>query len=277
MFKVIASDLDDTLLNGASELTPRTIRAIRHAMDRGAKFVIASGRMAESTLPFAKAIGVNAPAVIYNGGAVWDPRDGRILSAHTIPAGRAREICRKAEDLGLYIQAFPGKGYFYEAYTPYSALYETAIRVRGQAVGKPLSGWLTEGVLKLLIIGEKEETQHNIDLLSQTFPDVSFMMSRPNYIEIVSRGVDKACALRETLRLLGVSEAECIAFGDAQNDLSMLKEAGRGYCVRNASEGVRAQCSWHCASNREDGPAQIIEQLLAEGLLGGGDAVGTGN
>ena len=117
------------------------------------------------------------------------------------------------------------------------------IKVPCGIVGKPMSQWITTGQVKLLMIGEKEDTQARIDLFSKAFPGVSFMMSRPNYIEIVARGVDKRFALEKTLESLGVTAEQCLAFGDGQNDVSMLNFVGAGYCVKNASQGVQDQLS----------------------------------
>ena len=97
---------------------------------------------------------------------------------------------------------------------------------------------------------------------------MSFMMSRPNYIEIVARGVDKRFALEKTLESLGVTAEQCLAFGDGQNDVSMLNFVGAGYCVKNASQGVQDKCRFFAPANTQDGPAQIIEEMLDKGLLG---------
>lgn len=269
MYRLIASDLDDTLLNAAGIIAPRTRRALRRAMDAGVLVVLASGRMLESAAPFAKELQVNAPLILYNGAMVYDPKAGRALEKRTIPTEAARGICRMAEEMGIYMQAYPGEGYFAAARTKYTGLYEDSIKVICEIAGAPLSKWISSPQVKLLAIGEKENTLPNIDKFRAAFPEVSFMMSRPNYIEIVARGVDKKDALEKTLIDLGVAPDEVLAFGDGQNDVSMLNFAGLGYCVENASEGVRAQCGNICPANTQDGCAIIIERLLDAGALKG--------
>lgn len=261
--------MDDTLLNADGVLTPRTKRALTRAMAAGVYVVLASGRMLESTLPFANELSVNAPIIIYNGAMVYDVPKNRALNTRTIPEETARGICKMAEERGIYVQTYPGEGYFAAARTPYTAQYENSIRVKCEITGAPLSAWISSTQVKLLIIGKKEETLQNIELFRAAFPTVSFMMSRPNYIEIVAKGVDKKDALEKTIRSLGIAREEVLAFGDGQNDVSMLNYAGLGYCVENATENVRAQVTRFAPANTRDGCAVIIERMLDAGELKG--------
>ena len=270
MYRLIASDMDDTLLDGAGKLTKRTVDALRRAMDAGVYVVLASGRMLESARPFAEQIGVNAPMVLYNGAMVYDLAAQATVSSRFIPYETAKAICEKAEAEDIYVQVYPGEGYFAREHTKYTDLYEASIKVECGITGTPLSQWITGGQVKMLFIGEKEDTAGRIARFSEAFPDVSFMMSRPNYVEIVPKNVDKRYALEETIRHLGVKPEECVAFGDGQNDVSMLKYVGAGYCVENASQGVKDQCELFAPSNAEDGCARMIERLLDEGKLGKG-------
>lgn len=85
MIRLIATDLDATLLGGNSELTPRTVRAVRQAMEAGARFVIASGRMYETARPFAEQLETNAPMIAFNGAMACDWRTGAPLFTTDIP------------------------------------------------------------------------------------------------------------------------------------------------------------------------------------------------
>lgn len=268
LYKLIAADMDDTLLNPQGKLSPRTLSALKRAMDAGAYMVLASGRMLEAMRKFADEAQVNAPVILYNGGMVYDLKKQAAISRLEIPCETAKAICRMAEDQGIYIQAYPGEGYFAAEHTKYTDLYENHIKVPCGITGKKLSEWITTGQVKMLMIGEIEDTMGYVERFSKAFPEVSFMKSRPNYVEIVAKNVDKRFALEATLNSLGVKKEECLVFGDGQNDLSMLLYAGAGYCMRNAKEEVRAQCRLFAPSNAEDGCAQIIEEMLDKGLIG---------
>lgn len=269
MYRLIASDMDDTLLNAAGVLTPRTENALKRAMDAGVSVVLASGRMLESALPFARQLSVNAPLIVYNGAMVYDLKQSRALETRPISADVARGICKMAEALGIYVQAYPGEGYFAARRTKYTGLYEDSIKVDCAITDVSLSEWIASPQIKLLTIGEKEDTFANIEKFRAAFPDISFMMSRPNYIEIVAKGVDKKHALEKVISALNIAPEEVLAFGDGQNDVGMLNFAGLGYCVENASEGVRAQVARTCPPNTRDGCAIVIERMLDAGQLKG--------
>ena len=268
MYKLLAFDMDDTLLDPNGQLTARTHAALQSAMDAGAYVVLASGRMPEAMIAMAEKIGVNAPMVLYNGGMVYDHRTDRTISRIDISLETARAILKMAEELGIYIQVYPGKGYYAAERTKYTDMYENHIKVPCNIIGKPASEWITTGQIKMLMIGEKEDSARRIEIFSKAFPEVSFMMSKPHYVEIVAKGVDKSYALDAAAKDMGLTAEECMAFGDGQNDVSMLQYVGAGYCMLNASEGVRAKCSLFAPSNAEDGCAQVIEKLLAEGMIG---------
>lgn len=268
MYRLMAFDMDDTLLDPRGVITERTMAALKRAMEAGVYVVLASGRMLEAMLPTSEHIGVNGPMILYNGGMVYDTVNNRTVSRTEIPLETARAILRMAEEMDVYAQAYPGEGYFAHEYTRYTDMYEKHIKVKCNITGRPLSEWITTGQVKMLFIGEREDTAERIRVFSKAFPDVSFMMSKPHYIEVVAKKVDKSFALDAAIRDLGLTPDECIAFGDGQNDVSMLNFVGAGYCMENASEGVKAKCRLFAPSNADDGCARVIEQLLDGGMLG---------
>ena len=118
MIRLIATDMDSTLLNENSELSPRTVRAVQRVMEAGARFVIASGRMYETARPFAEQLQTNAPMIVFNGGMVCEWRDGAPLFKTDIPVETARAVCAMAEARGVFIQYFPERGLYYQKRDP---------------------------------------------------------------------------------------------------------------------------------------------------------------
>jgi Cof subfamily protein (haloacid dehalogenase superfamily) len=269
LYRLIAADIDDTLLDPAGRLTPRTEAAFRRAIAAGVYVVLASGRMYESTRPYAERLGVNAPVVSYNGGMVYDMSAKKALATSAIPMETARAIVRMAEESGIYVQMYTDKGFYTMEHTKYTVMYEASIGVACNITHRRLSEYMTGAPIKLLFIGESKDSPAIIEKFSAEFPEVTFMMSKPHYVEVVAKNVDKSYAVKQVLDILGVKPEEMIAFGDGQNDLSMLNLAGRGYCMLSASQGVRDRCRYFAPSNAEDGCAQVIESLLDSGELGG--------
>lgn len=272
MIRLIATDLDDTLLDVGSALTARSRAALEAAMAAGCGVAIVSGRMLEATLPFAREISVNAPMVIYNGAMVYDHRSGETLYARRIPFETALGMLRMIEAMGLYVQLYPGMGYFCDEPLPQTEAYAKQIRVPVTPVHMPLSRWLEEHPCdpqKLLLIDTPEGATAAQAALTKAFPSgVCCMKSKPHYLEIMPEGVNKGHALAALAEGLGVAPGEVMAFGDGENDVPMLTFAGAGFAMANGCEPARTRARHIAPPNTEDGVAQVVEQYLRQGLIG---------
>ena len=113
MIRLIATDLDDTLLDPGGDISPRVQSALSAAMALGCGIVLASGRMLEAMEPLARRVGVNAPMLLYNGALAYDMSKDEILFADQIPYETAQAIADLVEGAGYYLQCYPGKGYYY--------------------------------------------------------------------------------------------------------------------------------------------------------------------
>ena len=152
MVRMIALDLDNTLLTREGTLSARTLAALREAMARGVLVVLASGRMVEAMRNLAEEIPVNAPLIAFNGALAWDLREGRAAARFPLACEDAKAICRMAEERGLHIQAYPDGGYFYERANEFSRYYEEKLHYPGKALGIKMSEYITTDVNKLLIV-----------------------------------------------------------------------------------------------------------------------------
>ena len=272
MIRLIATDLDGTLLNPSADLTSRTLRALRAAMAVGCGVALSSGRMLEATMPYARQIGVNAPMLLYNGAMIYDPAAAKALLAQRIPWETALRIVELAERSGYYIQLYPGEGYYCSEIVEHTRAYARSVRVEPISAHMPMAEWLRRnpaGMQKLLVIDTPEGADRAQALLSEAFSgEVCLLKSRPHFLEITPAGVDKGRALGWLAEYLGLQRDEVMAFGDGENDMPMLETAGEGYAMANACAQALA-CAPHTApSNAEDGVAQVIEQALREGRFG---------
>ena len=273
VIRLIATDLDDTLLNEKTELSPRTMNALSAAMAVGCGVTLSSGRMMEAMLPFARKIGVNAPMLLYNGAMLYDHNTDETLYATRVPYEIALGVTRIIEEAGSYVQVYPGKGYYCTELLERTRAYARQINVPPTPTHMPMSRWLEEhpgDVQKLLVI---DTSAGNADALQgrlrEAYPHgASFLKSKPHYIEIMPEGVDKGASMAKLAELLGLKRDEVMCFGDGQNDVPMLEFAGAGWAMANGCEEARACTPLIAPSNREDGVAQVIERYLAEGKLG---------
>lgn len=269
LIRLIATDLDGTLLAGKSDLPQRNIDALRRAMAAGVYVVICTGRMLEAAMPMAEAIGVNAPMVLFNGAMTYDRAADRVISKTVIPCARAVEILRAIEAAGVYVHAFPERGYYYAQHCALTDYYREKIGVTGTDVHQLLSKWLHSDVYKLLALGTHPETLALRDALAPQFPDIEFVKSGERHLEVIARGVDKAAGLAQVCGHLGVRPDEVMAFGDEQNDASMLHYAGAGYIMDNAAPELKAQFTHIAPANTACGVADIVNLYLDEHRMGG--------
>ena len=266
MIRLIATDMDDTLLDASSSLTPRTLSALQQAISAGAMLSLSSGRMPESMLPFAEGIGVNAPMILFNGALIYDHRTDEILYSNPIPAETALAVAKMIESMGIYLQIYPGKGYYCHRRCEHTDRYEASIRVPCTELGVPVSQWMTGGMIKMLAIATPEVIDSLQAKLRAAFPiGVNFMKSKAHYLEIVAEGVDKGSAIKVLAEKLNLSTDEIMAFGDGQNDATMLAAAGLGVAMENAVPECKAAAKRIAPRSTEDGVAQVIEEYLHEG------------
>lgn len=270
MIRMIVTDLDGTLLAGKSNLPEGNIIALRRAMEAGVQVVISSGRMLEATLPIAQKIGVNAPLSLFNGAMVYDMAADRILYGSAIPRDTAVRVLKAIEERELYVQAFPGRGFYVEKKNDWTSYYEDKIKVIGTEVGCKLSDWSDADVYKLLCLGKSAELIELATTLTPLFPDVRFVKSADTHLEIIAQGVDKASGLKQISACTGIAPEDMIAFGDEMNDLSMLKYAGTAYAMENAVEGIKKEISLIAPPNTSCGVARIVNRYLDEGKMGRG-------
>ena len=272
MIRLIATDLDDTLLDASAALTPRTRHALEAAMALGCGITLSSGRMMEAMLPFAREIGVNAPILLYNGAMIYDHNTDETLFAPRIPFKTALGIVKLAEEMGYYIQLYPGKGYYCPEVRDCTRAYARQINVPATPVGMPMARWLAENpsdMQKMLIIDTPEGADRAQAALREAFPrGACYLKSKPHYLEIAPEGVDKGRSLATLAGHLGLSPDEVMAFGDGQNDVPMLEYAGAGYAMANACPQALACTSLVAPPNTEDGVAQVIEQYIAANRIG---------
>lgn len=263
--KLFISDLDDSLLRDDQTIGERTERALHALKERGVIIALASGRIYPAMRRYVAQLGVTAPAVAFNGAMIVDTATGAPIDRTFIDADLAREALEVCEKMGLYVQSYDEQGYFFEKKCEYSDYYERVSGVRGGELGRPASECVTGSMPKIVTINTPERTQELLPVLKERFKgrlDVS--ISKPMYIEMTHPDANKGAALYRLCNILGVKPNEVMACGDGLNDLGMIKMAGLGVVVANARQAVRDHADIVCASNADEGIAQLIESMIAQ-------------
>ena len=260
--RLIASDMDDTLLNSDTKISEGNAAAIRKAIAKGIVFMIATGRMYVSVKPYAVALGLDVPLVTYNGALVKGSKSGKVSYEHPLKLETALELLAYCKGKGYYIQSYQGDELWVKEHTAFSAEYTRISGVPAKPVGEKL--YHPEvAPYKLLAMTKPEEFQYVWQDIQQQFEGkVAVTSSRDNFLELMEPGVNKWNAVKAVAESYGIKPGEVMCIGDSNNDLSMIENAGIGVAVANAKPAVQAAAKIVTASNNEDGVARVIEQFV---------------
>jgi HAD superfamily hydrolase (TIGR01484 family) len=259
--RLLATDLDGTLVRTDGTISRRTSEALRAAEAAGIVVALVTGRPPRWMAPVAAATGHTGVAVCANGALLYDMHTERVLSSTLLePATQRRVAARLREAVpGLRFAVEYGPGFGHEpGYRHGWAIGGATVRVG------PAEEILDRPAAKLLA---RHPTMACDELLALAVELVGAEVavtasSHEALLEIAARGVTKASALAGLAATAGVSPGEVIAFGDMPNDLPMLAWAGRSVAVANAHPVVLAAADEVTASNDEDGVALVVERLL---------------
>lgn len=262
--RLIATDLDGTLLSPSGELTPRTVAALQAATDAGVIVVFASGRP-----PFIAAREIEAAGrgvqygVMANGTIVCTLPDATTLHSVSFDAPVAIEAVRtmRAHDPAIGVALATDRGFTAEA----GFRERMPIDPGGESVPDALVGHDGATVAIKLLAFHPTRTAHDLiaELPAVLGPDLVIAHMGADAVEVAPAGADKGIGLRWLLAHLDIDGADVVVFGDEINDLPMFAVAGRRIAVANAHPSVRDAADEVTESNADDGVARAIERLLA--------------
>lgn len=264
--KLIACDMDGTILNDDGELTPRTEAALKSAIAAGIKVVSATGRMYPSARPILKQIGITSPCVVYNGAQVRDPITEEILFERALEKELTSSVLSFFHKNNWYAQVYHDDKLLVEDDSDDRCrYYEMVSRIKAVPLGKGF--WAFNGA-SVKILGIEFERDIYETMIKKTFEEFSDRLylaeSQGAFLEMVNCDVNKAYSLARVAERLGIAQKDVLAFGDGVNDREMLSWAGVGVAMDNASDRVKACADMTAPDNDSDGVAVVLEKLLCE-------------
>ena len=268
MYKIIACDLDETLLNDDRSISKRNIDAIHKAKELGVKFVPATGRGFNTVDQTLKELGLyeeeNEYVISYNGGAITENKGSRLLQFEGISFDLAQTLYQRGLNYNVCIHIYTKDMVYVYNYNELEKSYLAGRMEITEIHDDNIHFLKDQEIVKALYMNPDFDYLKQIeeDLKDVTHNvDVSYSSNR--YIEFNHKGVNKGEGLLSLAKLLGIKQEETIAIGDNFNDLSMIKAAGLGVGVQNAIEGIREYCDYlTVATNNESAIAEIIERFI---------------
>lgn len=259
-YRMIAADMDGTLLNDASELTQRTKNAVIKAADSGIIFVTATGRALQGVEIVNKLFRRDMPFIIFNGAAVVMGKSRSTLFTRFLDPTLALEACGQGIERGMPVILWTDKNLWASHKCRETLAYSEYYNIEMKYINNAYE-FMEEEVYKLLWIGRPGDISRFQHEMNNHFLDrLNCHSSRPTMLEFVSPDAEKGAAMAELGRRYGIDRSEMVAIGDGYNDISMLKYAGLGIAMENAPDEVKSSCAHVTSSNNEDGVAEALDK-----------------
>ncbi len=262
--RLVASDIDGTLIRSDGKLSPRTIDVLDRLYQRGVPTVLVTGRPVRWLRQLYDQMAEPLPAVCANGAVVYDPDTDEVLRAAPLDVDLLMDVTKRLReavpDVALAVEVEDGRSFWYEQAWPMRWDGEhQSVRV----LSRP-EDLVSAPAVKLLARSASTEPDAFYDLVSRTLGGVAETThsSSTALVEISATGVTKAAGLAWLCEREGFTAADVVAFGDMPNDIPMLSWTGRAVAMGNAHPAVVEVADEVTATNDEDGVATYLSSLF---------------
>ena len=261
MYRLVAMDLDDTLLDTDKEVPEDTAQVLRRLHDHGIHIVISSGRMTTTQMAIASSFATDISYVSYNGSVVVF-EDGK-RKEYDIPVEDIREVAAYCNVRRLFMVIYHDDRIYTQVYD--EALGSDPDTVNARSV--EVVDFVRDDIFpspKIVILAHPDKVPAITDDLMNRFPGFFITRSSPPVIEIMPKGVGKASGLSLVCEHLGVDRKDVVAFGDNYNDISMIEWAGMGVAVANSVDELKAVADRVSVGKRSAGVTEVLRELFPD-------------
>lgn len=265
MIKLIAIDMDGTLLSSSHIISPLNRKALKTANDKGIKVVLCSGRRIHNLLDYAKELGIDGEdgfVVGNNGAGAMRIRDNKVVYKNFLTAMEARIIAEVCDSVNANYTIHT----FDAAISPRDNIYskyEAGLNGIDLTIMHPKKLSDETMVTNILVLDEVEILDGYEKTIMDAFSDkYRIIRTMPMYLEIMKKDVSKFTGIMAVADLFGIRENEIMSIGDAPNDLEMITFAGIGVAMGNAQKTVKDAADYITRSNDEDGVAYAMNRFL---------------
>lgn len=261
-YKLLAVDVDGTLLNSNKEITPNTKARIHETIEKGVIFTISSGRPVQGVQLIINKLEVDIPVITYNGAMVITGESRKVIYSCTMKNEDVIQVERFGRERNTTIAIWSDNQLFVNRADERAAKYSELSGTEAKLY-KNVEEVLVKGVNKILWYDEVERINAFQEELKNIInPTINFHTSQPFFLEFVDVNASKAIALEKLGKFYGINREEMIAVGDGFNDLSMIEYAGLGVAMENAPLEIKQAADFVTRSNDNDGVAFVIEKFI---------------
>jgi Cof subfamily protein (haloacid dehalogenase superfamily) len=261
--KLVAFDVDGTLVGRGLGVSDRVRAAIARMRERGIAGALVTGRMYRAALPFARELHFDAPIVCYQGAAVIDPGSDEIIFHRALDNAVALELVDIAAGEGAHLQLYRNDEYYAQSRNRFSDLYASLAGIEPVIVSSLRASFAYSDATKAVVIADAPDAERIANRLAAELKDRAYVTrSLPEFVEILNPSVDKGAALAVVAKRLGVQTEEILAIGDSWNDAPLLRAVGIGVAMGSAPEELRSIAHAVVADVEHDGVAEAIDRYV---------------
>ncbi|HHX02484.1 MAG TPA: HAD family phosphatase [Firmicutes bacterium] len=267
-YKLVALDLDGTLLSARGELSTAVRQAIAAVQSQGVQVTLATGRRACRTLPWARALHIEVPVVAHNGAVVVDPQSGRFYCQQGISITVANELIGELHRLNLPYLVYRGEdqgemgmltAQFAEHKTEFLTYIDDQLEITENL-------FLEAAPIKIAVLAKAEQMKEVVDAWHRRYGHAANMITYKSdgYIgvDFVPPNCSKASGIGCILSLLELDFSHVLAIGDDYNDLALIQAAGFGVAMGHAPVTVKQHADFIAPSGDQDGVAYVLKRFL---------------
>ncbi len=267
MYKLLALDMDGTLLNENKTISKENFQAIQSAKEKGVKVVLATGRPLKGIEKYLNQLNLtteNDYAVAFNGAVIQNTKTGKILSKTLMTMDDVKYLYSLSKKLNINIHISTPTSCITPKLNKYTE-HEAAINGLDIELLNFEDVDPNTTIIKVMFIDDKTLLDNAINQLSdEIYNKYTVVRSAPFFLEFVNRSVNKGVGVDTLARNLGIKREEIICMGDAGNDIHMIKYAGLGVAMGNAFPEIKEIADYVTKTNEENGVAHVINKFILD-------------
>lgn len=272
-YKLIAIDMDGTLLSNKHEIPEYNKKMIKKATEAGVKVAITTGRLFASARKYSDAIGVETPIISSNGAYIREKDRDEVIYESNLSKKQFDEVLSVVKKYGFTVYMNTSDTVISENAVPDDHAYKLVNNelddawkikfVEGRSFEETYDEFSND-ILKFICIEERENKDELMKAKEELskFEDLEVVSSWENNFEIMPAGTSKGTAVQRLAEIIGVKQEEVICIGDSENDLSMIKYAGLGVAMGNAIDIVKENADYITDTNTNAGVGKMIAKFI---------------
>lgn len=264
VYKLMAVDIDGTLLNSRDIITEETKKAVRLGVENGLIFTISSGRSVQGVKKIVEELDVNIPLILYNGAMAMLGKSKEVLYRQNMSPEDTRTVVELGLKYGTTVIVWSDNTLYVNKLNDRVEKYSELNQAEPVLI-TDMDETVRKGATKVLWYDEVETINRYEKEVGKFLSDsINYHTSKPIFLEFVDKRATKALAMEKIGEHYGIKREEMIAVGDGFNDLSMIEYAGLGVAMGNAPDAIKEKADFITLSNDEDGVAHVIYKFFLE-------------